>query len=1040
MPRCRVARILPDGVYEDLVTEELAGALASLDPGRSQHLDNLADDDAHVRLARHVGRELERVLAALPAERRAESASQVVRQLLEHLASQVADGQGDLIREQVLAPPPRRLLALHRAAPPERPQTPLSISTLLTRNQKEPAIGHELAREIASADRIDVLVAFITVGGFRRLRDALDGFTRRGKGLRMRVLTTTFTGTTEIAALDSLAGLPGVEVKVSFDVRRTRLHAKAWLFHRDSGLTTAYVGSANLTATALGEGHEWMVKLCAADLPHVIDKFAGTFDTLWLDSEFEAYDPDDEPQRLRLAAALGVAGGEAASNITTLIELRPFPFQEEILDRLAAARVLHDRHRNLVVAATGTGKTVVAAIDYARRAAAGGVPPRLLFLAHRKEILERSRDTFRHALHDGAFGELLVAGATPTRFEHVFASIQSAGPLLDRLGPSHFRYVVVDECHHVPADSYQAIVPRLRPDELVGLTATPERQDGRSLLPDFDGHVAAELRLWHALDRQLLAPFDYYGLADGTDLSRLRWTRTGYDLGALADLYTGHTARADLVLAQLARRVSDTRRIRALGFCVSVEHAEFMAAHFGARGLPAIAVHGACPVDLREDAPRRLRTREVNVLFTCDLYNEGVDLPFVDTLLFLRPTMSATLFLQQLGRGLRLDPSTGKSSCLVLDFIGQHREEFRFDAVLAALTGVPRARLRTAVTEGFPYLPSGCSVSLDAVARATILESLKRTLAGARRLAAELRELTATGGPPTLARFLDETGRDLDDVYTPGHGWATLRKAAGLAPDIDEETEDISRSLRFLTHVDEPSRLRAYQAALRDARAGRSLALTPRDRIRWGMLEFQLNHRGVLRAAEPTVAYLAARPAIAQELEELGAVLSERISLPDDIYPVADWPLALHRHYGRREIVAAVGHVSPGQKGNIPQGGILRLPSQRRELLFVTLDKSGSGFSPTTRYRDYALSRDRFHWETQAAASVSRPSGQRYVAPATDWSFHLFVRPAPGDAFAYLGPVTHESHAGDRPIAITWRLAHPMPAALFESYATLASG
>src|SRR5690606_2249851 len=214
-------------------------------------------------------------------------------------------------------------------------------------------------------------------------------------------------------------------------------------------------------------------------------------------------------------------------------------------------------------------------------------------------------------------------------------------------------------------------------------------------------------------------------LADRTDLRQIRWSRTGYDLGALADLYTGHTARADLVLAQLGRRVADLGRVRALGFCVSVEHAEFMAQHFAAKGVPAMAVHGGSPVEERADAPRRLRAREVNVVFTCDLYNEGVDLPFVDTLLLLRPTTSAPLFLQQLGRGLRLDPGSDKSSCLVLDFIGQHREEFRFDGVLSALTGVPRARLREAVEAGFPFLPSECGVDLDPVARDTILSSLR---------------------------------------------------------------------------------------------------------------------------------------------------------------------------------------------------------------------------------------------------------------------------------------------------------------------------
>jgi superfamily II DNA or RNA helicase/HKD family nuclease len=1038
-----LAEGVAEGVYEHLVTEQLARDLEATPA--SSVLEAVGDDAAHVELARHLGREIERALATLPQERRAEEAGALARRLLDHLASLVPEDAALAVREQRPAPPPRRLVAVHRGRIPERPATPLATSTLLTRGRNEPALGHELAREIAIADRIDAIVAFVTMGGVRAILDQLHQFARR-PGTRLRLLTTTFTGTTELAALDLLARLPNAEVKVSYDTRRTRLHAKAWLFQRDSGLTTAYVGSANLTSTALGSGQEWMVKICAADLGHVIDKFAGTFETLWADPEFERYRPDDEAERARLRAALAT---EAAGDVPDdfLVAMRPFPFQEEILDRLAAERALHGRRKNLVVAATGTGKTVIAAFDYARRCAESGVPPRLLFLAHREELLAQARRTFRYVLQDAAFGELLVSGAVPRSDEHLFATIQSAVStgLVDRLGADYYRHVIVDECHHVPAASYQAIVSRVSPEVLVGLTATPERADGKSLLPDFDGHVGAELRLWQALDDQLLVPFEYYGLTDGVDLRGVRWTRSGYDQGALGELYTGDDARAALVRHQLARRVADVRKIRALGFCVSVEHARFMARRFSEAGIPSLAVYGADPEGVRGEAPRLLRERAVNVLFTCDLYNEGVDLPYVDTLLLLRPTQSATVFLQQLGRGLRHFP--GKTACLVLDFIGQHHERFRFDAIFAALTGIPRARLRGDLERGFPYLPSGCTLQLDPVARDEILRSLRATLAGARRLAAELRELAAAGAPPRLAEFLDQTGRELADVYEAG-GWTTLRRAAGLVPTAGgedpaalEELDALSRRLRFLQHVDEPDRLRGYHDLCRAAARGEPRPLSELDRRRLYMLDAQLEPRGALRAAEGTIAHLASRPAIVDELDELREVIDERAGLAARVVPVPEWPLALHRHYSRREIAAAVGYVTAGEKKISLQAGILQLEEQRRELLFVTLDKSGKRFSPTTRYRDYAISPSLFHWETQAAASVTRPSGRRYLESATNgWSCFLFVRTDPEAAFAFLGPVRYEAHTGDRPIAITWRLAWPMPAALYERYATLRQG
>lgn len=1033
---------LVEGVYEHLITDALARRLADVAPLRAE-LVALDDADAHLALARHVGREIERLLDALPRKDRTEHARAFAAALLEHLAT-LADADADtdaaqLVRDQVPDPPARRLTALYRGSPPARPRTPLTTSSLLTRSRGEPPLGHELAREIETADHVDAIIAFVTVGGVNAIREALHDFARRGG--RFRLLTTTFRGVTEVAALDELARLPGAEVKVSFDTRRTRLHAKAWLFHRRSSLDTGYIGSANLTSTALGAGHEWMVKVCTGDLPHVIQQFQGTFDTLWADAEFESYRPDDDATRARLAAALSSEHTGPAAADLFLVALRALPFQEEILDKLHTERVLHQRRRNLVVAATGTGKTVIAALDYARQVAQTGVPPRLLFLAHRKELLDQARTTFRHALQDRAFGELLVDGELPTKWDHVFASIQSAASqdLVTRFGADYFRRVIVDECHHVPAKTYQEVVPRLAPEILVGLTATPERSDGKSLLPDFDGHVAAELRLWHALDGQLLVPFEYFGLSDGTDLRHVRWTRTGYDAAELAQLYTGDTARADLVRRQLQQRVADLRKVRALGFCVSIEHAQFMASRFTAAGVPAIAVYGDSTE--RDDAKQKLRDREVNVVFVCDLYNEGVDLPYVDALLLLRPTQSATLFLQQLGRGLRLHP--GKESCLVLDFIGQHRTEFRFDGVLSAVTGIPRAAIRKAVEDGFPYLPSGCTLHLDRVARDVIVQSLKASLAGAKQLTKELRELSAGGERPSLAGFLDQTGRELDDVYDAG-GWTTLLQHAGVAATAAGESPDEvaarSRRLGFLRHIDEPERLRCYDELLRAAVRGDPTSISELDRARLLMLDAQLQNRGVLRAAEPTVAEFAAWPSLVQEFGELREVLEDRVAIAQQQHPVPEWPLALHRHYSRREILAAVGYMRPGQKIISHQGGILKLDG-KRELLFVTLDKSGKAYSPTTRYRDYALSAERFHWETQGAASVTRESGRRYVeSPGNGYAFYLFVRSQPGAAFAFLGPVEYESHQGDRPIGITWRLRYPMPAVLYDRYATLRPG
>ena len=1024
-------------IFEHLLTAALESK-----PVQSEEVTEIAQLEpsmAPERLARHIAREVERALGAVHGDQNERSSRQIaiVNDILARLREIQPPGPPS---GEDLSPPPRLLLSIHDGVPPPRTELPFAVSALLTRARGEPALGHELALEIATADRIDALVSFVTRGGVRALREALDRHAQAGR--QFRLLTTTYTGATEADAVESLARLPHTRVRVSFDARRTRLHAKAWLFSRQSSLDTAYVGSANLSSSALFHGHEWMVKLSAADLPALIEKFRGTFETLWNDPEFEPYDPDDDAHRERLRAALASErGGTRESGLRhTYFTLTPYPFQSEILDRLEAERRLHGRMRNLVVAATGTGKTVVAAFDYQRQIGADGLWPRLLFLAHRQEILTQAIDTFRNILRDGAFGVLLADGASPTSHAHLFATIQSFNSrgLLERCGPDYWSHVVIDECHHAPAASYRAIAQGIRPRVLVGLTATPERTDGQSLLPDFDGHIAAELRLWQALERQLLAPFEYYGISDNTDLTKVRWTRGAYVLEELDNLYTGNDLRAELVVEQTIRRVGNVRAMRAVGFCVSVAHAQFMARKFSEVGIPSVAIHGASDLEERSDAPGRLERREVNVLFTCDLYNEGVDLPSADTLLFLRPTSSATLFLQQLGRGLRLHP--GKETCLVLDFIGRHREDFRFDKSLSAMTGIPRGALRKAVEDGFPLLPSGCHVELDRVARDQIMASLKRALRGGmNRLTDELRVIVGREGSQLALRdFLRESGRQLDEVFTKDVSWSRLRRTAGLeVPAAGPRETEITAKLAYLLHLDEPERLTFYRTLL--AEPASSVRTDPLSKRRLLMLAYQLYHsRTEFFTAEGIVELLRAHPAVASEIVELCEVLEDEVALATSApLPSPSWPLAIHRRYGRREVLAAVGRWNESAKPESREG-LVRLEDEKTELLFVTLDKAEKRFSATTRYEDYAISADLFHWQTQSGVSPDSPTGRRYAEQdQNDWRFLLFVRPTIDDTYTYLGPARYIEHRGSRPMSITWRLEIPIPGRWLPAYERL---
>jgi superfamily II DNA or RNA helicase/HKD family nuclease len=1026
---------MQDGIYELLVSQMIDTQLKAA-AGRDIDLRDLDPADSADVISRYLGTELARVLRMVPAHERVAHQLALCNEVLALLRSRTGHVPADVD----VAADGRQLLAVHPSAERlPRPLTPMSISELLTGARGEPRLGREIESEIGSADRVDVLVSFIKWRGLQLLKPAFETLARLGRSVR--VLTTTYMGASEAQALDWLARLSNVQVKVSFDHRRTRLHAKAWLFRRTTGFSTAYIGSANVSASALDTGLEWTLKACEPDSPHIIRKFEAAFETLWDEAEFEAYNPDDTAARDRLIAALaeGRGGRELESGQPLFFTLEPYPFQKEILEQLTAERELRGRFHNLVVAATGTGKTMLAAFDYARQVGPDGVRPRLLFVAHREELLSQAIHSFRHVLRDYSFGEMLGAGHEPTRFDHLFATIQSLSSrgLADQLGSAFWDYVVVDEFHHAAADSYTRLLNALKPRFLLGLTATPERADGLDVLHWFGGRAATEIRLWDALQRQLLTPFDYYGVHDGTDLREVRWSRGGYDARELEGIFTENDIRAELVVRQFHAHYGNPRAARALGFCVSVAHADFMARTFTAAGIPAISVSGATDATSRDTAISRLRTREVNAIFTCDLYNEGVDIPEADCLLMLRPTESATVFLQQLGRGLR--PAKGKTSTLVLDFIGHAHRRFRFDLKLRALTGVARGHIPTALEQGFPNLPSGCNLQLDGVARDIVLQNLKQTIkARPQQLANELRDLSRESGHLSLTEFLDLSGYELEDVYERVGSWSALRSLAGrLSGEFGPEAARVAERLGGLLHMDDPDRIRLY------ARLGEnetSLAdLSQTDATRLLMLSFKLATRPFQQVSRETgIKLIRNSAAVRSEFIELCELLLNRTTLRTP-GSYGRWPLALHGSYTREEeVLTAFGRWTPDKQPPLREGRIW-LDDASVELMFVTLNKSEKRFSPTTRYEDYAISENLFHWQSQSTTSEGSATGQRYVANK-DAAFMLFVRAEQRQAYTFLGQVDYLKHTGSRPLSITWKLRSPLPARLLRQYATLKTG
>lgn len=1054
---------LPLGLYDLLVTESLERLLGTAGTYRQQ-VEPLSGDAAEA-LSDCLARQLSAALEDLPGEGSEGVQRQLalVNDLLVWLRQRLSSVQGARVVSppvDLIAPPARVLHALHRT--PQGPQPPslgLSAPWLFTAGKGSPSLLQEIRRELASSDRVDILVSFITVSGVRKLLDVLQQVTSQGAqagsaGTCIRILTTTYTGATEIHALDELARLPGSEVRVSLDGRRTRLHAKAWMFHRATGFGSAYIGSANLTGAALTGGLEWTVKVTQRGQAALFTRAEAHFETLWADSEFQRYDPHDFAHRQALTAAIrresGLGLGDGSVMTVGFFDLEPKTYQREMLEQLAVERT-HGRHRNLLVAATGTGKTVVAAFDYRNTCRLVGGRPRMLFVAHREEILRQALRTYREVLRDPDFGDILSGTHEPEHYDHLFATIDSVTSrnLLLTWGAAHWHTVVVDECHRLAADRFDVFARTAQPAILLGLTATPERSDGKPLTPYFDnrpdGSPAVELRLWHALDLQLLAPFEYYACDDETDFSSVPWDQPG-EREAIANLVDANDVRARLVVNEWRRLVAEPRRSRALVFCVSVAHAEFMTEWLNRVGLPSACVVGATPPDERRRAPQRLTSGDLCALVTVDLYNEGVDLPLVDTLLLLRPTQSPVLFQQQLGRGLRLAPQ--KESCLVLDFVGQHRADFRFDRLLSGMTGLARRELLEAVEQGFGSLPPGCHIHLQRQTREQVLGSLRTiTQQSWRRLRTELQSYAVLRGRSDirLADFLRDQALQIDDVYRAStgntrSGWAALRREAGLLLcEPGPEEEYFSRRAGDLLHLDDPARLALLRRLplLLDP----SSSTSHRERALLQMLAYQIDGR-YEQVGDPAALLrrLAAHPPVVDELVELGTFLEAAGSLATTpLIGLDDTALVLHARYGIREILTAVGWLTAERRAPF-QAGVLALQQRKVELLFVTLDKS-EGYHERISYRDYAISAGRFHWQSQNSAGPDTPAGLRYLQSATNgWRFQLFVRVRKNEPYWACGLVSLEEASGNRPMSITWKLQSPLPARLFREFSVLRDG
>ena len=1037
--------MLKPGLYEQVINKDLAGEIA----GSEQLIDtkNIDTAEAPQVLADYLSKVIEKGLARLEdddIQGQLGLANKIVLAVTEQTGDEEFDGLNvDQRAEQLLAvvdmqnnPDPMNHHSIIR------PETSLVSSSLFTGAVHEPQMMTELKKEIVSADRIDMLVSFIKWSGLVLVIDELKEFTERGGELR--VITTSYMGATDVKAVEELSKLPNTQIKVSYDTERTRLHAKSYVFYRNTGFTTAYVGSSNMSNAALTSGLEWNLKITAHDQPHTIRKINATFENYWNSLDFSLYSAEDRAHLLQALKAEKYHADDGDYHF----DIRPFSYQQEILDKLTAEREIRGHFRNLVVAATGTGKTVVSAFDF-KRFRQQNERARFLFVAHRKEILKQSLKCFRGVLHDANFGELFFGGTTPQSLDNLFISIETFNSqALDKItSPEYYDFIIVDEFHHAAAPTYQRLLEYYKPKILLGLTATPERMDGKNILRYFDDRIAAEIRLPEAIDRKLLCPFHYFGVSDEVDLSDIRWLRGGYDKTALSGIYTGNDMRVILILKQLYKYVADMDKVKGLGFCVSKEHAEYMARKFNESDIPSIALTADSRKEERDSAQSRLKKGEIKFIFTVDLYNEGVDIPEINTVMFLRPTESLTVFLQQLGRGLRL--STGKDCLTVLDFIGQAHSKYNFESKFAALLGNTQRNVKDEIENGFPILPKGCYIKLEKQAQRYILDNIRQAIGNKSAIVKRLANFTEDSGKElTLANFLDYYHLDISSIYGTRSSFARLCVQAEIRENFSEEMEEVvTRALPRLSYIDSHRLIDLVIDYLPRIAEYNLADFEEVEQKMWQMLQFTIWQKSFEECgfSDPLEGFrqIARSPVMLKEILDLLNYKYENIDFIDKPVQV-DYvcPLNVHCSYTRDQILSGLDFPKP----NSVREGVKYLEDKKTDLLFVTLNKSDKDYSPTTMYNDYSISSELFHWQSQSTTTPQSSTGKRYIEHRKmGTNVMIFVREFKNTKlgaapYTFLGLADFVKYDGSKPMNIIWKLQTPIPAKFLKKTNQLAVG
>lgn len=923
-------------------------------------------------------------------------------------------------------------------------------------NSKQTNLLNELKKNLKECERFYFSVAFINYSGLQLLLDTLKEI--ETKGVKGKIITTTYLNFTEPKALEKIQEFKNIDLKVFIANKDIGFHTKAYIFENKDNYKII-IGSSNITQSALKSNIEWNVRIISKEDAPFIKDVLKEYDNLWnMSSELN----DDVLQKYMLFLN-EIKKMEVKRQLVfeSLQPIQPNKMQVRAMENLNRLRE-HGENKALVIAATGTGKTYMSAFDVRQFN-----PKRMLFIVHREEILKKAKQTFDKVLKGRNIKTGLFTGNKKEYdADYLFATIQTMNRYYEEFDKSYFDYIVVDEAHRAASDSYVNVMEYFNPKFTLGMTATPERGDSLSVFDLFDNNVALEVRLYEALEDDLVIPFHYFGITDieGADLEGVNLD----DISEVANRLMINR-RVDFIIDKMNFYGHDGKFRKLLGFCVSIEHAKYMAEEFTKRGIKSVALSGADSVATREKYIAKLESDkdDLQAIFTVDIFNEGVDIPNINTVLMLRPTNSPIIFIQQLGRGLR--KSENKEFLTVLDFIGNHNKAFLISIALSGARYYDKDSLKVAVATDFIDVPGCTNIQIDEIAKERILAQIDRenfremrylkdeynqfkSLCGG-KIPYRLLDYIKYDGAPDPIKFIDkektylgfvakiEKDDNLKNLLLDKNFEKILKELNGNLPlkrinefvilkyllknksiSIKQATDEI---LKYIEEIDTDSVKHAFECLNHQYYDSvmikqRVKMIEYKNDVLFRSSEFEkiINNKEYRKYIEDAINY---------------GILRYKNEFKEGYYGVPF--LKLYEQYKMVDVAL----LSNYRKIHSAFRGSGLLTNNNDYFLFIDLHKE-EGIEERINYKDKFLDREYFQWQSPNSTTQSSDRGRNLIFnKERKINLHLFVRKykeidKKAQPYIYIGKGDTVQYEGEKPITMKIKLHNEVPNKIYREF------